>query len=571
MSKPTPKIYRDVSMADFAVATGMAEGRPWVLDTETDGLMVRGAMSKHKAHWIGLTPVGTSVCFIWDRQTFEREHIRKVMAGLDLIGHNLRFDLQALDLVPGPGWQDTMLHLAHVCSSQGLKLDDQAKVYGWDKIKTDKMLMSSKPWQTNRITEMCEEKLCEYLWDDCVFTSVLWQKIQKSTWADKDKATEDAARRMEARGVRLHLDGLAAFEKAALDELEKARGVLDAHGFEGGNYNSPIQVGRWLHNRGIPLKKNPKTKNWKTDKVSLGKLDHLPEIDSLFKVRTAHKLGIGLVELLRNFQRPDGCIYPSVRTTGARTGRFSYSDPPLQQIPIRNKRLGPLARKMFSSRGGYTAGADFSQVELRVIAALSNEPVLLEAFASGRDPHAETAAGMFGVPIGSIFEGDPRRHAAKEINFGIPNGMKEKRLGLALNCSTGEAIQYLKAHKAAMPDMHGWMEETWENGRKFRVVSNLSGRTRAFTGKESTLPSVSQKMQGTAAELMREALVAVDAAGAEPIMSVHDEIITENVWLDGVDVARIMRDAANSLFPDELGAVDFLADGGQGFCWGDVH
>ena len=568
MKKPAFKIYRDVSAEDFAKAVVQSDGCPWVLDTETDGLLVRGLGSKHTAHWIGLTPVGTSVCFVWTRHAFE-QGIRNIVQGLDLVGHNLRFDLHALDLLPQPGWEDTMLHLAHVCTSQPMSLDDQAKVYGWSKIKTDPLLKSKKKWETNRIEEMCEDKLCEYLWDDCVFTSVLWQGIQKSKWSEHDKRTESAVRRMESRGVRLYPGDLDTFEAAALDELGKARRVLDDHGFDGGNYNSPPQVGKWLVGRGVPLKKNRKTGNWITAKPQLLQLDHIPEVVALLGARTADKLGKGLVNLLRNFVMDNGCIYPSVRTTGARTGRFSYSDPPLQQIPIRNPRLGPLARNMLGARDGYTAGADFSQVELRVIAAMSGESTLLDAFSAGRDPHAETAAGMFGLSLDKVTPG--LRFRAKAINFGIPNGMKEKKLAMEMNCTVREATTYLEAHRKAMPQMHSWMERTWEEGRKYRVVSTLSGRTRVFLGDESTLPSVSQRMQGTAAELMRAALVAVDAAGAEPIMSVHDEIITQSPLHSGDDVARIMQDAANSLFPDELGAVDFVADGGQGQRWGDVH
>jgi DNA polymerase I len=570
MKKPAVHIIKNADRAAFQQAVDDAGERAWVIDTETNGLMVRSGL--HTAKLIGLTPVGTSACFIWERGEFERQGIREVVAGLHLIGHNVRFDFHALGIVPDR-WDDTMLHLAHTCTSQPLSLDDQARAMRWAKIKTSPLLKSRNKWEENRIADMDVGQLDLYLWDDCVFTGILWQRIQKSPWADMDRRTENAVRRMEARGVRLYADGLAEFERLGLAKLDDAVRVLDAYGFAGGNFNSPQQVGAWLVGQGTKLKRNPKTKNWKTDKVSLQRLadDGDEKVIALFAARTAHKLGVSLVSNLTSFREAegDGCIYPSVRTTGARTGRFSYSDPPLQQIPKHDTVLGPAARRMFGARDGYTAGADFSQVELRVIAALSNEPVLLEAFAQGRDPHAETAAGMFGVELANVSE--QQRFSAKAINFGIPNGMKERRLAVILKCSTAEATRYLNNHRAALPTMHDWMARTWEEGERYRVVSTLSGRTRVFTAGESTLPSVSQKMQGTAAELMRAALIAVDEAGCEPIMSVHDEIITQSPLHKGIEVARIMQEAANAAFPDELGAVDFVAAGGEGTRWADVH
>lgn len=565
MKKPPISIIRRATPEQFRSAVEKA-GRTWILDTETNGLMVRNG--QHRAEWIGMTPHRTNHCFIWTREEFDAG-IRPIAEGLHLVGHNLRFDALALDLDLAE-WDDTMLHLAHGCTSQPLSLDEQARSLGWKKIKTSPMLKSAEKWGTNRIHEMDEAELCEYLWDDCVFTSYLWNYIQRSAWAHMDRRTEDAVRRMEARGVRLYDDGLHKFERLALGRYEEAIAALATHGFTG-NINAPKQVGDWLHGAGVKLVRNPKSGWWKTDAQALRRLAEAGDerVLALLSARTGHKLGYGLVANLRGFRTHDGMIYPSVRTTGARTGRFSYSDPPLQQAPKRDKVLGPAARGMFGSRGGYVCGADFSQVELRVAAALSGEDTLLEAFASGRDPHTETAASALGIPFEQVTES--QRFGAKAINFGILNGMKAKRLSLELRSDLETARRWIDDHRKGLPRLHEWMEGVWSKASTQRVVRTLSGRTRVFTADESTLPAVSQEVQGTAAELMRSALVALDEAGAEPILVVHDEIICQNPLMRGSDVARIMSDAAQNAFPDALGSVRFDCDGGEGERWADVH
>lgn len=565
MKKPPISIIRGATPAHFQRAVEQA-GRTWILDTETDGLMVRNR--QHRAHWIGMTPAGTNHCFIWTREEFDAG-LRPIAAGLHLVGHNIRFDLHALRLDP-PRWDDTMLHLAHGCTSQPLSLDEQARALGWQKIKTSPLLKSKEKWGTNRIAEMEEAELCEYLWDDCVFTAYLWGYIRKSPWAPTDNATEDAVRRMEQRGVRLYDDGLRDFERLALGRYSEAVEELSRLGFTG-NINSPKQVGEWLHGAGVALKKNPKSGWWKTDGLTLRRLadDGDAKVVALLAARTGHKLGHGLVNNLRGFVAPDGMIYPSVRTTGARTGRFSYSDPPLQQVPKRDPQLGPAARSMFGSRGEYVCGADFSQVELRVAAARSGEHVLLDAFARGQDIHTETAAAALGIAPSAVTP--EQRFGAKAINFGILNGMKERRLALELRSSVAEARRWMDDHRRGLPALHEWMENTWGRADRQRVVRTLSGRTRVFSGGESTLPAVSQEIQGTAAELMRAALVHLDQEGAEPILVVHDEIICQNPLFDGKDIARMMSHAANTAFPEHLGAVDFRCDGGEGTRWADVH
>ena len=224
-------------------------------------------------------------------------------------------------------------------------------------------------------------------------------------------------------------------------------------------------------------------------------------------------------------------------------------------------------RYCFTGRSGGVSGADFSQVELRVAAALAEEPVLLEAFASGGDPHTEVAAQMLGKAPKDITPEE--RYGAKAVNFGILNGMGASRLCVELKSSKKEAAVFLDNYKRSLYKLNEWMEGIWRDVERDNVVRTVSGRTRVFGWTESTRPAISVIVQGGAAELMRESLVAVEEAGLEPILVVHDEIIVDGID-KGEEVATIMREAANKAYPSSFGSVDFPAEGGSGGTWGHV-
>ena len=202
-------------------------------------------------------------------------------------------------------------------------------------------------------------------------------------------------------------------------------------------------------------------------------------------------------------------------------------------------------------------------------AALANEPVLLEAFDQGRCPHTEVAAKMTGTTIESVTP--ESRFKAKAVNFGILNGMGAKRLAFELKSDKGTAARFLKDYKRNLPRLNDWMEGVWREAEEFRVAKTVAGRTRIFTSNEETRPAVSVIVQGSAAELIRHALVAVHDAGLEPLLTVHDEII-----VGGDDPAKAeklrqtMEAAANGAYPAAFGAVNFLAEATLGRTWGDA-
>ena len=547
---------------DFYKAVEHCADTPWVLDTETDGLRVRQP-GEDKAWYIGLMPVGLKTCFIFTRSMFER--VRAAVEDLDLVGHNIRFDMHALNLVPRRAPVDTMVAGYFGHTTRRLSLDHFARTYGWSKIKTPDKI------KQGRILEMDPHAVAVYLADDCLVTSFLYQKMMQLPHggsikkAEPDYEVEVAVHAMEARGVKLIESRLRALGSKIHGLANDSLVDLRSQGMTG-DPNSPKQVATWLMSEGrrLPLteKGNPSTAKMVLQRMA-------DNGDSLALILLEYR---GLSKLISAFIDPlprlavAGMLYPQVKTTRTKTGRFSYAEPNLQQIPKRSGSLAKSFRQCFTSSSGHVSGADYSQVELRVAAALSGEPVLLDAFRDLQDPHAEVAAKMLGKRVEAVTPEE--RFSAKAVNFGILNGMGAKRLSHELKSSYDEAARFLSDYRRGLPRLTEWMESIWRQAEVDAVVRTLAGRTRVFSPDESTRSAISVVVQGTAAELMRRALVAVENAELQPILVVHDESGCDGVD-NGEEVARIMRDAANEAFP-ELATVDFVANPGQGETWADV-
>ena len=552
------RLSRQQILALFSAATSEQE---WVLDTETDGLEVLGPDAKHSAWWIGLSPIGSPNVFIISIEEYIDWGLEAWFKQLRLVGHNLRFDLHALDLLPEVPWKDTLVAAYFAHTSGRKSMDHFASVHGWHNIETPEAL------KKGRIVEVPETELFAYLANDCILTSKMAQTFQLER-ATFDYAVERAVYRMECRGIRLLEDQLAVVE-LELNALIKDRlGALIGAGLRG-NPDSPIQVAQWLIQEGrvLPLTATGKPS---TSKLSLQKLvdkgDELAQ--AVIDYRKAVKLRAAFVQPLPKLTR-DGLLYPRTNTTRTKTGRFSCDSPNLQQIPKR----GPLGKAirgcLTSPESSGVISCDFSQVELRVAAAFADEPVLLEAFEEGRCPHTEVAAKMVGKTPDQITAEE--RFSAKAVNFGILNGMGASRLAVELKTDKRTAARFLDEYKRNLASLNSWMEGVWSEAEALRIARTVSGRTRIFASYEATRPAVSVKVQGSAAELMRHALVAVSEAGLEPFITVHDEIL-----IGGRDQKRAeelrdcMENAANTAYSSAFGNVSFQADSSLGETWGDV-
>ena len=373
--------------------------------------------------------------------------------------------------------------------------------------------------------------------------------------------------RMEVIGIAVDVaelrriaDELAADTQALEAEIHRLAG----HEF---NVNSTPQLRAVLYDE-LKLTPGRKTKTgFSTDAATLETLrDDHPVVETLLHYREVEKLRSTYGEALLAEVAPDGRIHASFRQTVARTGRLSSERPNLHNIPVRTE-AGRRFRRAFVPAEGFTfLVADYDQIELRVIAHLSGDPGLVEAFTSGADVHRAVAAGVFGVPAEEVtYE---QRERAKMVSYGLAYGMEA--FGLARRLSTGvdEANEIMDRYFGAFPSVRQYMEDTVAEAR-------ARGYTRTALGRKRPLPELADRnyrvrqaaerqamnagIQGLAADLFKTALVRLDAAlgdgglASRLVLQIHDEVIVETAVGEEAEVevltARALTGAAELSVP----------------------
>ena len=343
---------------------------------------------------------------------------------------------------------------------------------------------------------------------------------------------------MEAAGFRVDAEALREFgEKLgiAIGELEK-RIYTYAGEF---NINSPKQLGEVLFERlGLPHGKKTKT-GWSTNAEVLEKLDH-PIVRDVLEYRQYMKLRSTYVDGLLKAAGPDERIHTNFQMTVTATGRLSSTEPNLQNIPTRTE-LGSELRRMFvPAPGCVLVDADYSQIELRLLAHISGDESMQEAFRSGEDFHAVTASHVFGVPLNEVTSS--MRRAAKAVNFGIVYGISAFSLSQDLGVSAEEAKAYMDAYFARFPGVKRYMEDVVKKSRETGYAETIFRRRRTLpeiTASKYATRSFGERValnmpiQGTAADIIKLAMVKVfkrlkeEGLSSRLIMQVHDELIVE--------------------------------------------
>lgn len=391
---------------------------------------------------------------------------------------------------------------------------------------------------------------------------------------------------MEWHGVRLdvpRMEGLRRELKSGLTSLE-ARILKRIE--RPLNIQSPRQVGQYLFEvLGLPTKGVPKTKTgvWSTDaEVLEGLRDAHPVVGEILEHRTLAKLLATYADGLLAAVLPEtGRIHPSFHQLGASTGRLSCSDPNLQNIPIRDD-WGRRIRECFVPADGHLfVGADYSQIELRLLAHVSGDPGLTAAFAAGQDVHARTAAELFGVAVEAV--STEQRRAAKTINFGLMYGMGAQRLGATLGIVTAEAAEWIKRYFERFPGIAAFRARAVDEARESGWVSTMFGRRRrlpeAGAGARRD-PSwieriaVNTPIQGAAADLIKLAMIdvhrrlAAEHPQARLILQVHDELLVEAPAAEADAVRRLMHEAMEGAAALR---VPLLVESGIGAHWAEAH
>ena len=349
---------------------------------------------------------------------------------------------------------------------------------------------------------------------------------------------------IEETGIELDVPFLEAMSEELGTEMDSVEEEIYEVAGEQFNVNSPAQLGEVMFEKlGYPvLRKTRKTKRYSTDAETLEELAArgLPLPELLLRYRELSKLKSTYVDALPALLGSDGRLHTRFNQAVAATGRLSSAHPNLQNIPVRTE-LGQRIRKAFRAASGMRlVVADYSQVELRILAHIAEEQAMIEAFQSGEDIHASTAAAVLGVS--SLLVNSEQRRMAKTINFGIIYGISAWGLSKQLGISKKEAEEFINAYLGRYPGVKRYMDTTVAEARESGKVETLYGRIRRLPDIKSRNYSlrenakrmaINARIQGTAADLLKLAMIHVDRMlrkempESRLLLTVHDELVLE--------------------------------------------
>ena len=510
------------------------------------------------------------------------------------VGQNFKYDLtifarNGID-VQGVAF-DTMLE-SYVLNSTGRhNMDDLAKRYlGHQTISFEEIAGKGK----NQLTfnQIPLEKAAEYAAEDADVTmklqQVLWEKLSKEPTLKKlfkemELPLLGVLSRMERRGVLIDSDALFLQSNEIanrLSELEEQAYVLAGQPF---NLASTKQLQEILFDKlGLPVIQKTPTGAPSTNEEVLEELafsHELPKV--LVEHRGLSKLKSTYTDKLPQMVNPQtGRVHTSYHQAVTATGRLSSSDPNLQNIPIRNEE-GRRIRQAFIAREGFTVvAADYSQIELRIMAHLSQDQGLINAFTQGKDIHRSTAAEIFGVSLDEVTS--EQRRNAKAINFGLIYGMSAFGLSRQLGIGRADAQSYMDLYFKRYPGVQTFMHDIREKAKAQGYVETLFGRrlylpdinsSNGMRRKAAERVAINAPMQGTAADIIKRAMIQLDQKlqndpDIAMIMQVHDELVfevrSEKVAFYSELIKTQMESAADLVVP-------LIVEVGQGTNWDEAH
>ena len=510
------------------------------------------------------------------------------------VGQNFKYDLtifarNGID-VQGVAF-DTMLE-SYVLNSTGRhNMDDLAKRYlGHQTISFEEIAGKGKNQLTFNQIQL--EQATEYAAEDADVTmklqQVLWEKLSKEPTLEKlfkemELPLLGVLSRMERRGVLIDSDALFLQSNEIanrLSELEEQAYVLAGQPF---NLASTKQLQEILFDKlGLPvIQKTPKGAPSTNEEV----LEELAFSHELPKVLVEHR-GLSKLKSTYTDKLPQmvnsqtGRVHTSYHQAVTATGRLSSSDPNLQNIPIRNEE-GRRIRQAFIAREGFTVvAADYSQIELRIMAHLSQDQGLINAFTQGKDIHRSTAAEIFGVELDEVTS--EQRRNAKAINFGLIYGMSAFGLSRQLGIGRADAQSYMDLYFKRYPGVQTFMHDIREKAKAQGYVETLFGRrlylpdinsSNGMRRKAAERVAINAPMQGTAADIIKRAMIQLDQKlqndpNIAMIMQVHDELVfevrSEKVAFYSELIKTQMESAANLVVP-------LIVEVGQGTNWDEAH
>ena len=387
---------------------------------------------------------------------------------------------------------------------------------------------------------------------------------------------------MEEKGFFVDKRALSDFGESLTDGISTLEERIWSEAGDRFNINSPKQLGTVLFEKlMLPAGKKTKT-GWSTNADILEKLrGKHPIIQDILDYRMLTKLKSTYADGLLKVIAPDGRIHTSFQMTVTATGRLSSTEPNLQNIPVR-RELGSQVRKMFvAPEGKVLVDADYSQIELRLLAHISGDENMINAFLSGEDIHAVTASQVFGVPLSEVTP--IQRSRAKAVNFGIVYGISAWSLAQDIGVSQAEAKAYMDAYLEKYHGVREYMKSVTEKARADGYVETLFGRRRALPELKSSnfamrsfgeRVALNMPIQGTAADIIKLAMVRVDrrlrAEGLKSrlVLQVHDELIAECPEQEAEKVKNILCEEMENTVNY---SVPLTAQAGIGTSWAEAH
>jgi DNA polymerase-1 len=551
-----------------------------------------------------------------------RKPLAELLGGpAEKIGHNLKFDLAVLlshGIEAAGPFFDTMLAHILVSPDQRHTMDHLAEaLLGYTPVKLADLAAKHRPAEPDDPTEGMElfahaktkmaaddldmraipvESLAEYAAEDADITLQLADALlplleksgQSRVFREIESPLLPVLVRIEHEGITVDLDALSAASVRLQQRIEELRTSIRHHAGRDFNLNSPKQLGEILFNE-LKLAEKPKktkTGQYKTDEQTLSALAGThPIIDDILAYREAAKLKSTYVDALPGFVVPStGRIHTHLHQLVAATGRLASSDPNLQNIPVRSE-AGREIRRAFVARGPefLLLSCDYSQIELRIMAAISGDTALIEDFRAGRDIHTATAARVHGVEPDAV--SPEMRSGAKMVNFGIIYGISAFGLSQRLGIPRKEAAAIIDAYFANYPGVKEFMERTVAEAAERGWVETLHGRRRHLPDLQSRnnnvrtnaeRAAINTPIQGTAADMIKLAMIHTDTLLREQnsrtrmLLQVHDELIFD-LHLDEREslVPRILETMQDALpLPN---GVPVIVESGTGENWLEAH
>ena len=598
----TPHEYKlaDSTETQQALVNELANQKSFCFDTETTGLNPNdselvGISFSWKAHEAWYLPLPdnyhkTQEVLLAFKPLFEDPKI-------DKIGQNLKFDISILkwyDIQVKGALFDTML--AHYLLEPDMRhnMDFLAETYLNYKPVSIESLIGKKGSNQLSMRTIDDTALKDYAAEDAEVTLQLKQLFEpklletgtRKLFDDIEIPLIHVLASMEAEGVRIDIGALEDFSITLKHEIGKVEEEIYADAGIQFNIASPKQLGEVLFDKLVIVDKpkKTKTKQYSTSEDVLSKLvNKHPIITKILEFRSLAKLKSTYVDVLPALVNPrDGRVHTSYNQAVAATGRLSSNNPNLQNIPIRTER-GREIRKAFVPRNKqYTLiSADYSQIELRIIAHLSQDKEMINDFRSGKDIHATTAARIFSATLDEV--SPEMRRKAKAVNFGIAYGMSAFGLAERLNIPRTEAADIIRQYFTRYPGIRKYMDKTIEFAREHGYVETMMHRRRYLRDINSgnanvrgfaERNAVNAPIQGTAADMIKIAMIRVfqefeiRKLKSKMIMQVHDELVFDTHKAEVEEVKTILLDKMPSAIPLD---VPVIIDMNNGDNWLEAH